>query len=135
MKCLLLVALCLLLTSCSYFGATEEILISSPYELTVKTIETYRTVPTTTPTAATTDESGSPAETTTGTAATTEAPMPEVTELILSKSTKKIHYYDFCSYAAKIKDQNRATASVEHEDQLLAEGYTVCSWCAKKRGE
>ena len=106
-------------------------MISSPYELTVSTIETFGSVPSTTPAAVVTDGNGETVETT----VVTEPPMPEVTTLILSKSTKKIHYYEACSYAANIMDKNRATASAEHEDELIAEGYTVCSWCAKKRGE
>lgn len=130
MKRIILIAMCLLLTSCSYLGATEEILISSPYELTLATIETFASTPETTPSAFVTDDAGGQVPVTT---VVTEPPMPEVTMLIISKSTKKIHYYEACSYAANISDKNRATASVEHEDELIKEGYTVCSWCAKKR--
>ncbi|MBQ8288386.1 MAG: hypothetical protein IJX76_06400, partial [Clostridia bacterium] len=108
----------------------EEILISSPYELTISTIETFATAPATTPAATVTDENGETVETT----VVTEPPMPEIKTLILSTSTKKIHYYEACSYAASIMDKNRKTASVEHEDELIKEGYTVCSWCEKKRG-
>ncbi len=132
MKRLLLFLLCFCLTGCTYLGATEEILISSPYALTLSTIETFATAPETTPPASVTDEDADELPVTT---VVTEPPMPEVTILILSTSTKKIHYYEACSYAANIMDKNRKTASVEHEDDLIQEGYTVCSWCAKKRGE
>lgn len=132
MKRLLPILLCLCLTGCSYLGATEEILISSPYELTLATIETFTSTPETTPSASVTDDNGNEVPATTE---VTEPPMPEITILIISKTTKKIHYYEACSYAASISDKNRAIASVEHEEGLLKEGYTVCSWCAKKRGE
>ena len=129
MKRLLLLILCLSLTSCTYIGATEEILISSPYELSVSTIETFGVTTVTTSTAPVTDENGNPIVTT----GDSSSQMPEISELIISKSTKKIHYYEACSYAAGISDKNRATAFPSQEAELKKEGYTVCSWCERKK--
>lgn len=130
MKRLLLLLLCMGLTSCTYLGATEEILISSPYELTISTIETFGSESATTPSDS---ESDNPVDGSSDAAITTGLTMPEVTQLILSKSTKKIHYYEACSYAANISDKNRAIASADREQELIAEGYTVCSWCKKQK--
>ena len=129
MKRLLLFLLCFCLTGCTYIGATEEILISSPYELSVSTIETFGVTTVTTSSETVTDESGEPI----GTTDDPDSPMPEITELIISKTTKKIHYYEACSYAASISDKNRLIAFPSQEDDLKKEGYTVCSWCNKKR--
>ena len=131
MKRLLLILLCLSLTSCTYIGATEEILISSPYALSVSTIESFDKAADQTPTTAT-DENGTPAETT----GDTSPEKPEITQLIISKTTNKIHYYENCSYAASISDKNRQFAFVSQEEELKQNGYTVCSWCEKhKNGE
>ena len=129
MKRLILILLCLSLTSCAYIGATEEILISSPYALSVSTIETFDQVTDETPSDTNAEESGASAETT----ADPDEQTPEITQLIISKTTKKIHYYETCSYAASISDKNRQFAFLSQEEELKQNGYTVCSWCEKHK--
>lgn len=126
MKKLAVILLCLCLTGCTYLGRTDAIRISSPADLAISKIETFGETPVTTP-----DESSDVGET-----ATTDAPdTPAVVDhLILSLNTKKIHYFEECSYAKKIKAENRKTVSTQDEELLLTEGYTVCSYCAKHRG-
>lgn len=137
MKRLLLIFLCLLLTSCTYLGATEDILISSPDELSVSTIDPNHYAPATTTVGSTdtvtTDEMGN-SDSDTTTAPLTQVPAPEITHLILNTSSEKIHYFDSCSYANRMNEKNRKTVPAEDEESLIAEGYTVCSWCAKERG-
>ncbi len=128
MKLFLLLLCTLLLSGCSYIGATEEILISSPYQLSVHPIETFDQPPLTTP--------ADPKQTTEGAstaAPVTDPPMPAIRVLILSKSTKKIHYYEGCPYVANIAEQNRDSTDPIHEEALIAEGYTICSWCHKHK--
>jgi hypothetical protein len=130
MKRFLLIVLCLLLTGCTYLGATEDILIQSPDEIEVSSFnpQDYDSpVTTTTEIPDTTDE---PIVTT----HTPETTAPMVTHLILNTSSKKIHYYDDCSYAKRMDTKNRKITDLSAEKSLLAEEYTVCSWCAKQRG-
>lgn len=135
MKRLTIIPLCFLLiilTGCTYFGATEDILISSPAELSVSRIETFDKIHLTTPAPETTTSSNH-SEEPTNTVPSTNVPAP-ITTLTLNTSSKKIHYFDTCSYAKRIDEKNRKTASAEDETDLVGMGYTVCSWCAKNRG-
>ncbi len=131
MKRLLLFLLCFCLTGCSYLGATEEILISSPYELSITKLETFGPIPESSdPVESETDGSGQPIVP----SGTTAAPTVEITYIMISKTGEKIHYFADCSHAKRIKEENRVVYSVDKEDALLKEGYSVCSWCAEKRG-
>lgn len=131
MKRLLLILLSLVLTGCTYLGATEDILISSPDD-----IEISNFVPndyTTTSSTFTSDPTDSDKpESTTETIPVTTA--PQVTHLILNTSSKKIHYFDNCSYANRMDPKNKKVVDLSSEKSLLAEKYTICSWCANKRG-
>ncbi len=149
MKKLAIIFLCLILTGCTYLGRTDAIRISSPNELAISRIETFGEVPLTTPegvttTAATTlgsevtatptvtEDHPAPPDTPASTTASITTTAPVVAkQLILSLNTKKIHYFDTCSYAKKIKPENRKVVDGKDEALLLIEGYTVCSWCAK----
>ena len=133
MKKLSIIFLCLILTGCTYLGDTDSIRISSPHDLAISRIETFGETPLTTPQ----ETSGE------GTTVSTETPnqpdspagtTAEVKHLILSLKTKKIHYFDDCSYAKKLKPVNRKVVDTEDEALLLIEGYTVCSFCAKHKG-
>lgn len=142
MKRLALIVLCFLLTGCSYFGSTEDILISSPASLSIIRMETFDT-----PYSSTTPSSsqGSPNNTSAPqisdtdssditpsvTSTTPSATAPVINELILNKSGKTIHYYENCSYVTRMKPENRGSASAVMEDALIGQGYKVCSWCAK----
>ena len=121
MKKLAVILLCLCLTGCTYLGRTDAIRISSPADLAISQIETFGESPITTP-----DESSEEG--------TTTDPPAVVDHLILSLNTKKIHYFEECSYAKKIKAENRKNVNTQDEELLLTEGYTVCSYCAKHRG-
>ena len=132
MKKLAIIFLCLILTGCTYLGHTDSIRISSPHDLAISRIETFGEAPLTTPegasiqgttTSDTPNQPDAPASTT-----------AEVKHLILSLKTKKIHYFDDCSYAKKLKPENRKVVDTEDEALLLIEGYTVCSFCAKHKG-
>lgn len=141
MKRLLFLLLCLSLTGCSYLGATEDIIIR-PAELSVSRIETFPETLVTSP--GTTEMKGSEhpdssqPDSTTPDGIQTEVPTTDapvvVKQLILSLSTKKIHYFDTCSYAKRIKAENRKVVSPDDENTLIKQGYTVCSWCEKHRG-
>lgn len=112
MKRLLIVLLILSLTSCSYIGATEDILVSSPPTQNTSALSSDQVI------------------------VQTETNVVEkdvvVSSLILNKSSKKIHFYDTCSYAARMNDENRSTAPYEQYTSLISSGYTVCSWCEKQ---
>ena len=130
MKRLFLILLCLHLTGCAYFGATEDILISSPDDIEISQF------PTSTPTI-TTPDSNPPSESeTTGTSMpeiTPSTTAPIINHLILNTSSKKIHYFDNCSYANRMDPKNKKIVDTSAEKSLLAEEYTVCSWCANKK--
>lgn len=51
--------------------------------------------------------------------------------LIINKSSKKIHLSDECSYAGKISEVNKITASFAELYTYLENGYDVCSYCEK----
>lgn len=138
---ILLCHLLIILTGCTYLGTTEDILISSPTDLSVGTIETFPETPITSPNNTTSSGIDQPPvsapdlsnpEGTQTLLPTTTAPIA-VRQLILSLNTKKIHYFDTCSYAKKIKDENRKVVSASDEDTLIEQGYTVCSYCAKHK--
>ena len=131
MKRLLLVFLCISLTGCTYLGATEDILISSPDDIELSQFQTNQQDAKPEPLPETTDGS------TTTTYATDQIPestMPTIKHLILNTSSKKIHYYDDCSYAKRMDPKNQKIVDVSAEKPLLAEDYTVCSWCDSKKG-
>lgn len=132
MKRLLLFLLCFCLTGCTYLGATEDILIGSPDDIVISSFDPDDYAPantTVTNSTVSTDDSES-----TTTATAPESTMPEVTHLILNISSKKIHYFDNCSYANRMDEKNRKVMPLSAEKSLLAEDYTICSWCANKRG-
>ena len=131
MKRLVLILLCLQLTGCTYLGATEDILISSPDEIEISEYQTNS------PTPNVSDTPSVPIESTTTTSQTEIDPVttaPVIKHLILNTSSKKIHYFDNCSYANRMDSKNRKIVDTSAEKSLLAEEYTVCSWCASKRG-
>ena len=131
MKRLLLILLCLCLTGCTYLGATEDILISSPDEIEVSQLSTNEKTPAQDIPPETTEASTTTNSTTEKTPETT---VPVIEHLILNTSSKKIHYFDNCSYANRMDPKNRKVVDVSSEKSLLTEEYTVCSWCAKQRG-
>lgn len=145
MKRLALLLLCFLLTGCSYFGATEDILISSPASLSIIRMETFD-VPQSPIQHSTTQDAhkvpslsdssdnidapssdSSPSATSSTPSVTSQA----IDHLILNTSGKTIHYYENCSYVARMKEENRGSASAVMQDALIEQGYKVCSWCAK----
>ena len=131
MKRLLLFLLCFCLTGCTYLGATEDILISSPEDIEINQFDPNDYT--------TTSSEISPDLPNPDTSATTSesiplTTVPEVTHLILNTSSKKIHYFDNCSYANRMDPKNKKIVDLSNEKALLAEDYTVCSWCANKRG-
>ena len=130
MKRLFLILLCLHLTGCAYLGATEDILISSPDEIEISQF------PTSTPTFANPDSNLPSESETTGTSMpeiTPSTTAPIINHLILNTSSKKIHYFDNCSYANRMDPKNKKIVDTSAEKSLLAEEYTVCSWCANKK--
>ena len=131
MKRLLLILLCLCLTGCTYLGATEDILISSPDEIEVSQLSTNEKTPALDIPPETTEASTTTNSTTEKIPETT---VPVIEHLILNTSSKKIHYFDNCSYANRMDPKNKKVVNVSSEKSLLAEEYTVCSWCAKQRG-
>lgn len=113
MKRLLVLLLTLSLTSCAYIGATEDILISSPpTEASLSALSGDPTVSSDTP--------------------ISEGALANDSMMVLNKSSKKVHYFDSCSYAGNIKEENRSTAPYETLASLLENGYSVCSWCEKQ---
>lgn len=112
MKRLFLLMLMLSLTSCSYIGITNDIIISAPSVQTSEVITEERTEITDTDLVPESDRI--------------------VGELILNTNSKKIHLYDQCSYANNIKEENKSVVSSEDREALLAEGYSICSWCEKQ---
>ena len=133
MKRLLLIFLCLLMTGCAYLGATEDILIETPDDISISRLETSISSYSTT-----SDQSATNNSMTMTDANLTNPPVvtttPPVIHLILNTSSKKIHYYDNCSYANRIDEKNKKIVDTSAEKSLIAEEYTVCSWCSKKRG-
>ncbi len=129
MKRLLLIILCILLTSCNYIGATEDIIIRAPDSLPVNTVETFVQSTQTQPTLTATDENGQIIP------VTDPVVDPNGEQLILNTSSKKIHYFSECSYAGKIMDKNLDVVPALREAVLIANGYTVCSWCNKHKNE
>lgn len=131
MKRLLLFLLCLCLTGCTYLGATEDILISSPDDVELSQFPTnqqdaeYETLPEASDVSTTTNST---------TDQIPESTMPTIKHLILNTSSQKIHYYDNCSYAKRIDPKNKKIVDVSAEKSLLAEKYTICSWCDSKKG-
>ncbi len=125
----LLFMICLLLSACAYIGATDEILISAlPNNMTVS---------------AETEVMAQNGETVVSFSATDDTnfnPQPTVTvyisetdsQLILNTNSKKIHFFESCSYAGKIKAENRQIVSSDSLESLLSSGYSICSWCEKQ---
>ena len=50
-------------------------------------------------------------------------------ELIINKSSKKIHLSEDCSYAAKISEKNKVKAPFSEIDSYIQNGYDICSYC------
>lgn len=111
---ILLLILSLTLNSCAYIGATEDILIGS-----ASTGEPNNS-----------SSLGSVTESSQITT-TTDNRIPVGDTLTLNTNSKKIHYFDSCSYAKRMNEENKATVSYDELTSLLADGYTVCSWCEK----
>lgn len=142
----LLSVLLTLLTGCSYLYETDVIQISSQGPLALSRIDTFGSTvapapadtsnapPVSNPAQSSSTEPLADSNTPATNSPDTTTPPMVVEQLILSLNTKKIHCFDSCSYAKKIKPENKKIVSVEDEALLLVEGYTVCSWCAKKRG-
>lgn len=132
MKRLLLFLLCFCLTGCTYLGATEDILISSPNEIQVSSydLNDHKPIVTSSSNEITDIVTDQPDTTTQPSAETT---VLKSTHLILNTSSKKIHYYESCSYANRMNEKNRKVMPLSAESSLLTEDYTVCSWCAGKR--
>lgn len=52
-------------------------------------------------------------------------------DIIINKSSKKIHLSTKCSYAGTIKESNKLIRPRGELESYLADGYSICSNCNK----
>lgn len=52
-------------------------------------------------------------------------------DIIINKSSKKIHLSTKCSYAGTIKESNKLVKPRGELESYLADGYSICSYCNK----
>ncbi len=52
-------------------------------------------------------------------------------DIIINKSSKKIHLSTKCSYAGTIKESNKLVRPRSELESYLADGYSICSNCNK----
>lgn len=52
-------------------------------------------------------------------------------DIIINKSSKKIHLSTKCSYAGTIKESNKLIRPRDELESYLADGYSICSNCNK----
>lgn len=52
-------------------------------------------------------------------------------DIIINKSSKKIHLSTKCSYAGTIKESNKLVKPRSELESYLSDGYSICSNCNK----
>ena len=53
-------------------------------------------------------------------------------DIIINKSSKKIHLSSECGYAGTIKESNKLIRPRSELESYLSDGYSICSNCNKK---
>jgi hypothetical protein len=53
-------------------------------------------------------------------------------DIIINKSSKKIHLSSECGYAGTIKESNKLIKPRSELESYLSDGYSICSNCNKK---